>query len=146
MAAFLLSSLLHLGSHFLSLLSSQPVLFSQELVDLEGVGEENDGGVVEEVGAGRVVITLEPDQIFVTRVRLMQLLTMVRLDEVILLSSGEKGWNEALFDVSDRRQFIQIEASLFLDGLLDEGHGGADEEFWHFGVRCGKFVAERPQV
>ena len=134
MAAFLLSSLLHLGSHFLSLLSSQPVLFSQELVDLEGVGEENDGGVVEEVGAGRVVITLEPDQIFVTRVRLMQLLTMVRLDEVILLASREKGRNEALFDVSDRRQFIQIKTSFLFDCILDKRHGGSYEEFRNLGV------------
>ena len=87
---------------------------------MEGVGEENDGRVVKEVGTGRVVVTLEPDQIFVTRVRFMQFLAMMWLDEVVLLASREESRNEALFDVSDRRQFIQIEASLLLDGLLDE--------------------------
>lgn len=111
---------------------------------MEGIGEENDGGVIEEVGTGRVVITFEPDQILVTCVRFMQLLAMVWLDEVVLLACCEEGWNEALLDVSNRRQFIQIEASLLLDGLLDEGHSGADKEFGHFGVRCGEFVAERP--
>ena len=66
------------------------------------------------------MVTFEPDQIFVSRVRFMQLLAMMWLDEVVLLASREESRNEALFDVSDRRQFIQIEACLLLNGLLDE--------------------------
>ena len=68
------------------------------------------------------------------------------LDKVILFTSRKKSWNETFFDMSDRRQFIQIKASLLLDRLLHEGHGGADEELGHLGVRCSQLVTQSPKV
>ena len=71
---------------------------------------------------------------------------MMWFNEVILLSCRKKSRNEALFDMSDRRQFVQIKASLLLDRLLHEGHGGADEELGHLGVRCSQLVTQSPKV
>ena len=92
------------------------------------------------------MITFKFDQIFVASVCLVQSLTMMWFDEIVLFARCKECRNEALSDVSDRRQFIQIESSLLLDSLLDERHGGADEELGYFSVRRGKLVAKCPQV
>lgn len=75
-------------------------------MDLKRVGEEDDGRVVEEVGAGRVVVTLELYQIFVPLVRFVQLLAVVWLDEVVLFSRGEQRRNEGLLHVRDRVELV----------------------------------------
>ena len=78
------------------------------------------------------MIALKLDQVLIPSVSLVQGFAVMWFNEVILFTSGEKCWNEALCDVRNRCQFIQIEASLFLNSLLDERHGGANEEFRNF--------------
>ena len=78
------------------------------------------------------MIALKLDQVLISSVSFVQGFTVMWLNEVILLTSGEKCRNKGLGDVRNRCQFIQIEASLFLYGLLDERHGSANEEFRNF--------------
>ena len=66
------------------------------------------------------MISLKLDQVLVASVRLVESLTMMWLYEVILLSCREKGRDEALFHVGDRRQFVQIKPSLLLRLLRRE--------------------------
>ena len=64
------------------------------------------------------MITRELDDVFVASVRIMQLLTMVRSDKLVLLARREHGRNEALFNVCDRRQLVQIKDSLVCGCVL----------------------------
>ena len=64
----LLLPLLHLSLPFLPFLRVHLGFFSQDIVDLKRIGEEDDGGVIEEVGSRRVVVSLELDHVLVARV------------------------------------------------------------------------------
>ena len=85
----IITSLLHLSLPFLFFRSCHLVFFSHYKVDLKGVGEEYDGGVVKEIGTRRVVVTLELNQVLVACVRFVKSLGMVRLYEVVLFTCCE---------------------------------------------------------
>ena len=65
----LITSLLHLYFPFLLLLRSHFVFFSQDKVNLKRIGKEDHGRIVEEVGSGRVVVSLEFYKVLIARVR-----------------------------------------------------------------------------
>ena len=60
------------------------------------------------------MVALELDQILVTCVCFVQFICMVWLDKIVLLASRKESWYEALIDMCDRRQLINIKASTFL--------------------------------
>ena len=82
------------------------------------------------------MISFEFNEIFVSSIRIMQSLTMMWLNKVILLTRAKQSWYETFLAVGYGLQVIDVKASFFLDRALDERHGGSHQEFWNFCMTC----------
>jgi len=54
------------------------------------------------------MIALKLDEILIALISIMQLLSVVGLNEVILSTCSEQSWNKRVFNVIYRRQFINV--------------------------------------
>jgi hypothetical protein len=57
------------------------------------------------------VVSIELHYVLVPSILVMQVLSMVRLNEVILVSHSEQGWDEGLGDMVDGGEVIDVELS-----------------------------------
>lgn len=54
------------------------------------------------------MVALKLDEILIALISIMQLLSVVGLNEVILSTCSEQSWNKRVFNVIYRRQFINV--------------------------------------
>lgn len=74
------------------------------------------------------------DYVFVAPVFLKHLLGMVWQDECVLLTVGEKRWDETFRQVVNRLQIVNIEICAGLHRAANKAHRSGDQEAGHFGV------------
>ena len=68
---------------------------------LQICSEEDGHGIKKESWSRAVVVTLHDDEVLITGILLVDLLTVMVFDEVVVLAGDEKGRNEALIGVLD---------------------------------------------
>ena len=78
------------------------VVFIAQLRHLQSVSEENNNTVVEKGWSLIVVVAFKFYNVFVTCVLGVKLVTVVRLDKIVLLAMGEHTRDEAFINVINR--------------------------------------------
>ena len=79
---------------------------------MKGIVKEDDDRVEKEVRPRRVMVPFESYQIFVSCIGFMQLLRMMWQNEIVGSRSGEESWYEALLDVRNRSQIVDVKICL----------------------------------
>ena len=90
------------------------------------------------------MVAFKFNQILITRVSLVQGYRVMRFDKIILLTCAKEGWNKTFLDVSDGRQLLYIESSLFLNRFFYKGHSCTNQELRYFRMCSRKLIAKSP--
>ena len=101
---------------------------------LQSIKKENSNGIHDLLGAGRVMVSFDHRQVLVSSVLLIQLLSMVRLDEVVTCGCDEISRDEGLLHVVNGIQLRYIEVGFVLNGFPYELHGCGSYSFRNFRI------------
>ena len=84
-----------------------------------------------------IMVTFELHDIFVTCIGSMELLCMVRLNEIILESNCKKCWDKTFFNVAYRREIVHIEVCLASNSRSDYFKCSANQEIRNLRICFG---------
>mmetsp|Transcript_8040 Transcript_8040/g.22827 ORF Transcript_8040/g.22827 Transcript_8040/m.22827 type:complete len:304 (-) Transcript_8040:861-1772(-) len=99
--------------------------------NLEAGLEKDCRRVVEESGPARVVVSSYFDKVLVAGVFIVDLLRMVRRNEVVIFTRHEECGDEAAVGVRSGGQVPDVEPRLLLHGTTNHPNSDADDETWY---------------
>ena len=94
----------------------------------------------------RVVVAFESNNVLVAVVSIMELLAVMRANEVIVVCCGEKCRDKRVSYVLDRRQLVDVESRLVVDRVGHQFQGWTDQKRRQFDVLVGQLVYQGRQV
>ena len=78
------------------------------------------------------MITLTEQEILISLILSEEFLSMMALNEVVILGGHKESRDEALVDMVDRLYFIQVEFSLAFYSALDKGKSDSEQKRRNF--------------
>mmetsp|Transcript_70412 Transcript_70412/g.177501 ORF Transcript_70412/g.177501 Transcript_70412/m.177501 type:complete len:331 (-) Transcript_70412:184-1176(-) len=124
-----------------------PVLLEQVVQAriVEGAAEEQGGLPATRLRPRGVVVARHHVELLLALVGLVQLLRMVRQDEVIARGGDEQGGRERTADVVEGLELLDVEVGLGLDDAPDKRQDGAHHPSRDLRVAAGQLLCEQTQ-